>query len=225
MKDPYELIRRANPIPNHDGMPDGPESPAARALLKEIIDMNVVRSQHRKASKRIVLLAATMLLLGAAGAVAGVFGEGNLDTPPFSGDSWQFIVGEGANDEAGTSYKVCHRFAPVQDPSDGNGFGPSGCINWPLESPSDSIVLSAAPVDTPDGRLLFLDLSAESFDTVSISIQGEDTIAVEPFRMPASGKQFAVAELPSGARSATVRLLSSDGKVIEQHTVNLDSDS
>ena len=218
MKDPFERIRVANPVPDPDRMPDDPESPAAKALMEQIIAMNTTGSRTGRLAKRIALIAAAILVLGAAAAAATVFRGGNVEPSPFSGDGWQLIVGEEANNESGTSYKVCHTFAPAEGLEASNGFGPSGCVTWPPEDPPNSIILDVVPVETAEGSVLFVDLSAEAFDTISTTTDGGETIDVEPFTMPQSGKQFAVVELPTGTRSATVQLLRR-GTVIESRKV------
>lgn len=223
--DPFELIRLANPIPDPDRMPDEPDMASAEALVEEIIGMNNTGSRTRNRGTRLrrtLLAAATILLLGATAAIGGVFEGGNLDEPPFSGNGWQLIVGEEANGENATSWKVCHKFAPGEGPKEANGFGPSGCVTWPNDA-TDTIIMDAIPLTTPDGQdLLFVDLTGEQFDTVSVVLDDSSTIEVAPFAMPGSGKQFAVVELPAGANTANVQLLS-DGTVIEDRTVNTTS--
>jgi hypothetical protein len=225
MSDPFELIRLANPIPDPGQMPDEPVSPAEEALMEGIIGMKVDGSRVGTSGRKIALIAAAMLVLGAGAAgAAALFRGGNLDPAPFSGDGWQLIVGEEANDEAGTSYKVCHTFAPAEGLDETTGFGPSGCVTWPEDAPTDSTFIDVVPVGTPEGTVLFVDLSTGGFDVISTTTDGGETIEVEPFTMQGSGKRFAVVELPAGTRSATVALLDGDGAVVESRTVVVSPD-
>ncbi|MEX1005439.1 MAG: hypothetical protein WD156_08725 [Acidimicrobiia bacterium] len=225
MSDPFELIRLANPVPDPDRMPDEPDMASSEALVEEIIGMNNTGSKTRTRAKRLrrtLLAAATMVLLGATAAIGGVFESGNLDEPPFSGDGWQLIVGQEANNELATSWKVCHKFSPDEGPDEANGFGPSGCVTWPDDA-TDTIIMDAIAFTTPDGQhLLFVDLTGELFDTVSVVLDDSPTVEVAPFAIPGSGKQFAVIELPAGADTAEVQLLN-DGEVIERRGLNVDT--
>ena len=218
-RDPFDAIRLANPVPDPDAVGANLGHPET-ILVEEIIAMTDQRSTGGRTRKRITLIAAALLVVTATAAGAAAFRDGILDAPPFSGEHWQFIVGEDANGDTGT-YKVCHRFAPAGEPTDGNGVGPSGCVTWPPTAPVDRIILDAVAVETADGTLLFLDLSSTPFDVVSTMAQGGERISVEPFRLPQSGKQFAVVELPTGTRSVTVRLLGRDGDVIEQRSMRI----
>ena len=212
--DPFELIRLANPVPNPDLMPDEPDAASVEALVEEIIGMTDTRSRTRaKRLRRTLVAAATILLLGATAAIGGVFGGGNLPEPAFSGAGWQLIVGQEANGDDATSWKICHRFAP-DDPTETNGFGPSGCVTWPDDA-TDTIIMDAVTFTTPNGSdLLFVDLTAQPFDTVVVVLDDGSTVDVAPFAMPGTRKQFAVAELPAGTDPTEVHLLE-DGTVIE----------
>jgi hypothetical protein len=218
-RDPFDVIRRANPAPRRSrtGTDLGPRE---TRLMEEIMTMGDRASTGRRTRKRMPLIAAALLVVTATAAGAAVFGDGLVDTPPFSGDHWQLIVGEDANGDTGT-YKVCHRFAPAKAPDEGNGFGPSGCVTWPPNAPTERIIIDAVPVETPDGPLLFLDLSSTPFETVSTTTDGGHRADVQPFRMPQSGKQFAVVELPASTRSVTVRLLDRDGTLVEHRSVRI----
>lgn len=212
--------RRSNPV-RHDAFEGVGTSPAGTEILQAIIDSESVpgAAARRPRVRRMVLSVAGLLVVTAAAAAATVFGEGTLDPSPISGDSWQLILGEGENGTTGT-YKVCHGFAPAEGPEDGNGFGPSGCVTWPPDAPPDGVILDAVPVETSDGMVLFLDLSDKSFDTVSTITDAGETIETEPFRMPQSGKQFAVVELPGGTDSVKVEILG-NGVVIETRKVRV----
>ena len=213
--------RKSNPV--HPEAFDGVgTSSAGRETVQAIIDSESVPGAvaRRPRVRRMVLSVGALLIVTAAAAAATVFGEGTLDPSPISGDSWQLIVGEGENGATGT-YKVCHGFAPAKGLEDGNGFGPSACVTWPPDAPSDAVILDAIPVETPGGMVLFVDLSDETFDTVSTTTNAGETIEVDPFRMPQSGKQFAVVELPSGTDSVKVELLRNGGDVVETRRVRI----
>lgn len=176
------------------------------------------REFHRRA-RSLVVIAATVIavvvglaaitpapLQETAGPGPDSTPEGSLETAPFSGEDWQLIVGEGANNDEGTSWKVCHRFAPSEGASEANGFGPSGCVNWPDDA-SGNVVIDAAFLTTPGGNdLLFVDLDNEPVDTVSVRINDGSQRDVAPFTMPGSGKQFAVVELPECFTGAWLQL-------------------
>lgn len=213
--------RRANPV--HPDAFDGvATSTAGREMLQTIIhsETTPARVTQRLRVRRIALSVAALLVVTAAAAAATVFGEGNLDPSPISGDGWQLVLGEGENGKTGT-YKVCHTFAPAEGLEMANGLGPSGCVTWPPDVPPDAVILDAVPVETPGGMVLFVDLSAETFDTVSTTTNAGETIEVEPFRMPQSGKQFAVVELPGGTDSVRVDLLGDGGRVLESRKVRI----
>jgi hypothetical protein len=220
--DPFDLIRRANPVPDPERAGTDLGIPAA-TLMEEIITMGNHGSVGRRTRKRITLIAAALLVVTATAAGAAAFRDGLLDVPPFSGEHWQLIVGEEANGDTGT-YKVCHRFAPAEEPDDGNGFGPSGCVTWPSDAAPGRIIIDAVPVETLDGTLLFLDLSATPVGSVSTVTDAGQRVEVEPFAMPQSRKQFAVVELPAGTRSVTVRLVGGDGAVLEHRSVRIPGD-
>lgn len=57
--DPLALIQRANPVPDADRLPDGPDSPTAQAMLEDIVTMPT--QSNRRAKRRVVLLAAAGL--------------------------------------------------------------------------------------------------------------------------------------------------------------------
>ncbi len=57
--DPLSLIQRANPVSDPDRLPDGPDSPTARAMLEDILTMPT--QTNRRAKRRVVLLAAAGL--------------------------------------------------------------------------------------------------------------------------------------------------------------------
>lgn len=221
-QDPFELIRDRNPVPDAHQLPDGPKSASAEALFEEIIGMTDTRSKTRpRGSKKVVLLAAAILVLGATAAVAAIFGEGNLPEPAFSGDTWALIVGEGANDEAGTVYKVCHHFAQPEGSNEANGLGTAGCEVVSLSSSADSVFVEIVPaVGTPAGVVLFVDLTIEPVAMVSVLLDDGSVIEVAPLRMPQSGKQFAAIEIADDAtQSVTVRALDSEGNVMESREV------
>lgn len=213
--------RRANPV-HPDAFGGVASSPAGREMLQAIVDSETMpaHAAQRPRVRRIVLTVAALLIVTAAAAAATVFGEGNLDPSPVSGDGWQLILGEGENGTTGT-YKVCHTFAPAEGLEMANGFGPSGCVTWPPDVPPDAVILDAVPVETPGGMVLFVDLSDETFDTVSTTTDTGETVEVDPFRMPQSGKRFAVVELPGGTNSVEVELLGNGGDVIESRRVRV----
>lgn len=212
--------RRANPV-HPDAFNGLPTSTAGTEMLHVITHSETIpaRVAHRPRVRRIALTVVALLVVTAAAAAATVFGEGSLDPAPVSGDGWQLILGEGENGTTGT-YKVCHTFAPAEGLEMANGFGPSRCVTWPPDVPSDAVILDAVPVETPGGMVLFVDLSAETFDTVRTITSAGETIEVEPFRMPQSGKQFAVIELPGGTDSVKVEVLGDGGIVIESRRVH-----
>lgn len=212
--------------PNPEGMPDadfrwgtaGAGTPPLRLDLRVtepvILRVNLVGG---------ALLSISEVIFGQSSDIpAGgrVVQEGNLDTPPFSGDGWQLIVGEGPNPPTDT-YKVCHSFAPASGPNEANGFGPSGCVTWPDDA-TDTIIMDAIPFTTPDGQiLLFVDLTADSFDTVSVVLDDGSTRDVAPFAMPQSGKQFAVVELPADTNTIEIQLLDED-TMVESRTIDIE---
>ena len=221
-QDPIDLIRDRNPVPDAHQLPDGPKSASAEALFEEIIGMSNTRSRTGPSrSKRIAVLAAAIFVLGATAAAAAIFREGNLPEPAFSGDTWALIVGEGANDEAGTVYKVCHKFAPPEGSNEANGLGTAGCEVVSLSDSADSVFVEiVAAVDTPEGVVLFVDLTIEPVAMVSVLLDDGSSIDVAPLRMPQSGKQFAAIEIAAdAAQSVTVRALDSDGRVMESRVV------
>jgi hypothetical protein len=207
-------------------MPDEPDMASAEALAEEIIGMDNTGSRTRTRVKRLrrtLLAAAAILVLGATAAIGGAF-EGEMQPEEFSGDGWSLIVGQGPNPTSpdgdpasATSWKVCHSFGPPER-TEANGFGPAGCVTWPNDA-TDTIVMDAIWFETPDGKsLLFVDLTSEAFDTVSAVFDNGSTVEVAPFVMPTTQKQFAVVEVPTGARTADLRILD-DGDVLESRTV------
>jgi len=226
--DPFKLIRMANPVPDPDRMPDEAEMASAEVLVEEIIAMNVKESRTRTRTKRLrrtLLAAAAILVVGASAAIGGSF-QGSIEPAEFSGDGWQLIVAQGPNPKApdgdpatATSWKVCHSWAPgAGTATEANGFGPTGCVTWPDDA-TDTIIMDAVWFETPDGKpLVFVDLTSEMFDTVSVVFDNGSIVDVTPFVLPTTGKKFAVVEVPVGAATADVRLLD-DGTVVESRTV------
>ncbi|MEN8238138.1 MAG: hypothetical protein ABFR53_02930, partial [Actinomycetota bacterium] len=60
-----------------------------------------------------------------------------------------------------------------------------------------------------------IDLTVNPVDSVRFVRDNGDTVDVTPFRMPGSGKQFAVAELPYLEGSVTVEILDESGTVLQ----------
>lgn len=223
--DPFELIRLANPVPDPDRMPDEPDMASAEALVEEIIGMDNTGSRTRNRARKLrrtLLAAAAILVLGATAAIGGAF-EGEVEPAEFSGDGWQLIVGQSPNGENATSYKICYVFQPPER-TEANGFGPTGCVIWPDDA-TDTIIMDAIPFATPGGKpLLFVDLTSETIDTVSVVLDEGSTVEVAPYALPGMGKQYAVVELPSGVTTADIRLIR-DGAVVESRTVDTDTTS
>lgn len=81
--------------------------------------------------------------------------------------------------------------------------------------------MDAIAFTTPDGHdLLFVDLTADTFDTVSVVLDDGSTVDVAPFAMPGSSKQFAVVEISASASAADIQLLDG-GTVVESRTITI----
>lgn len=219
-RDPVTLVRLANPVPDSDVMPDPTASARAAALLEGIVAMDIPTARHRTRTKTALVLASAMLVLGATAAWAftqtGVFSD-----PAFSGDTWKLTVGEEANGDIGT-YKVCHVFERREGANMGNGFGVSGCGDWGPKGTAarGSAFIDVVPaIDTGEEVVLFVDLTPKPVAKVVVVPDEGERVSVRPYRMPQTGKQYVVAELPKRATSAVVRLLDSDGRLIESREV------
>lgn len=70
--DPIHLIRTANPVPDPDRMPDGPET-----LMEEILGMTSTQPQRRKRSRRVPIL-----VLALVGTVIGTAAAASLFINP-----------------------------------------------------------------------------------------------------------------------------------------------
>lgn len=143
---------------------------------------------------------------------------GPFEAIPFTGDGWQLKVTEGANPSLGT-YKVCYTFLGPGKETEASGIGPSGCSDWPADVDSHLIEVVAA-VETTSGVVLFIDLTDNPVHAVIVTTDSGESSKVEPFRMPDSGKQFAVIELPNRDGGAVVELVDESGAVLDQVTVD-----
>ncbi len=165
-------------------------------------------------------------------AFAAALAEGIRPIPPpelptspnvtaFSGETWQLVVGEAENPGTG-SWKVCHAFGP-RSRSDGNGFGPSGCVTWPDDRPEDGEVLVAAEVAyvTPGGVVLFVDLISELVDHVVVRLADGRSVDVVPFRLPGSGKGFVATEIPNHDGPVTIEVVGVDGTILAERMIPL----
>lgn len=221
-RDAATLVRLANPVPDLDSMPDPTASARAEALLEGIVAMDIPTArQHRTRRKTALVLAAAMLVLGATAAWAFTQ-SGMFPDPAFSGDSWKLTVGEEANGSTGT-YKVCHVFERREGANMGNGFGVSNCGNWGptgTAAPGSAFVDIVPAIATRDEVVLFVDLTPKPVAKVTVVPDAGEPVSVRPYRMPQTGKQYAVAELPARATSAVVRMLDSDGRLIESRKVD-----
>jgi hypothetical protein len=139
--------------------------------------------------------------------------DGQFEAVPFSGETWQLSVGEGANPPT-TTFKVCYRFDEPGVSTEASGIGPSGCGNWPTKDTSHLISVTRA-LETETGVVLLIDLTHNPVDTVRIVRESEANIDVSPFRMPGSGKQFAVVEMPDRDGTVTVDLIDASGVLVE----------
>lgn len=144
--------------------------------------------------------------------------SGPFEAIPFTGDGWQLYVAEGANPPLDT-YKVCYRFNPTGEATEANGIGPSGCGDWP--SDDDRYLIKAVPIiETTSGVALFIDLTDNPVHAVIVTTDDGERHRVEPFRMPDSGKQFAVVELPNRDGGAIIELVDESGAVLDQSTLD-----
>lgn len=225
--DPIDLIRDRNPVPGAHQLPDGPESASTEALFEEIIGMDQTTTRtNRRPGRRVLLIAAAIVALSAVAAGTIALGNGMLAEPTFTGettwdgDTWALNVGEAANDDLGTVFKVCHTFSPVEGATDGNGYGTSGCEVVSIHDEPDSVFVEIVPaIEAPDEVVVFVDMSTTPVATVSALLDDGSTVDVTPFRMPLSGKQFATIEIPDTARRVTVRAIDEAGNVIESQTL------
>lgn len=218
-RDAIKLLKLANPVPDPERMPDGPASVSAQSLLEDIMGMEQTELKPQRARRKTTALLAAATLLLTVGAAWAYTLDGTFPDPAFSGDTWKLTVGEAANGDTGT-YKVCHSFEPLVGAHMANGLGTAGCGDWPAGERDKAIINLVPAVDTEDGVVLFVDLTTEPVATVSVVPDGRRPVNVKPYLMPKSGKQFAVVELPSAVRTATVRLLDTDGTVMEQQVIN-----
>lgn len=161
-------------------------------------------------------LRALILHLGSSVDVDGLadtaFG-GPFEAIPFSGETWQFYVAEDANPSRET-YKVCYSFFAPGEMTEASGLGRSGCGDWPGDT--DQYFVSLGPAIAIDGGVVFLvDLTSNPVAKVRIVGSGDDVIEVVPFRLPGSGKQFVVVELPHRSAPVTVEVLDESGTVLD----------
>lgn len=218
-RDAEHLVKLANPVPDPEVMSAAPASASAQAVLEDIMDMNHIAPGSAPRRRRTtLLLTAALVVLGATAAwaysLSGVFSQ-----PAFSGETWKLTVGEEANGDTGT-YKVCHSFEPRVGANMVNGLGVAGCGDWPSKNHA-SIMIDVVPaVHTEAGTVIFVDLTTEQVATVAVAPDKGAAVEVQPYRMPQSGKQYAVAELPSSATGATVSLLDNSGDVIEKRKID-----
>ncbi|MEN8040769.1 MAG: hypothetical protein ABFR95_04630 [Actinomycetota bacterium] len=150
---------------------------------------------------------------------ADTFGDGGpFEAVPFSGDTWQFKVAEAATPGTGT-YKVCYTFVAPGEITDDSGLGVSDCTEHPASTqtsePPTYFVDLVRVLDTEPAVVYLVDLTSSPVHTVRFTGAGGQVLDVDPFQMPASGKQFAVAEVPKGFNETTVELLNATGGVLE----------
>lgn len=138
---------------------------------------------------------------------------GPFQAVPFTGDTWQFTVSEGANPSSGT-YKVCHRFDPPGVTTDASAIGTSGCDTWPTDDPGYLVGVERA-LWTDTGVVLLVDLTHNPVDRVTITGAGVDE-AITPYALPGSGKQFAVVEVPDTSAGLTVEAVDASGSVLDR---------
>jgi hypothetical protein len=216
-RDPVELIRSANPVPNHDHQLEAVSSDTIfEEIMKTKTDTPTVPAL-RKRPRRVVLIAAALItLMATAAAAVALNSGGNLEEPAFSGENWDLIVGEGANGDSGT-FKVCHQFVPADEPqTEANGLGTSGCSVWPSATQPDAVIIDALiAIRTASSVVVFVDLGTVPIATVSALLDDGSRVDVSPFTMPQSRKQFAVIELPGGTASATLQAIGNDGTILE----------
>ena len=139
--------------------------------------------------------------------------DGPFEAIPFSGETWQFSVSESANPSRAT-YKVCYSFFAPGEMTETSGLGRSGCGDWPGDT--DQYFVSLGPAIEIDGGVAFLvDLTSTPVAKVRIVGSGDRLIEVAPFRLPESGKQFAVVELPHQWAPVIVEVLDEAGTVLD----------
>ena len=222
--DPVELVRLANPVPDHDQLPDA-SSPTATFEEIMIMTTNPLSTPAvRKRPRRVALVAAALIGLMATAAAAVALTGGNLDEPAFSGDNWELTVGEEANGDSG-AFKVCHKFVPADDPeTEVNGLGTSGCTDWPSATQPDAVIIDAVvAIRTIDSVVVFVDLGTVPVETVVAVLEDGSRVDVSPFRMPQSLKQFAVIELPGSAVTVTLEAIGADGTVLDTDRLSVEN--
>lgn len=221
MRDELDQVRDARPEP---------ERPSPRLVQSERNRLMAhirnheqslppVEQQSRRRQRWTVPLVVVAALVTAAAGWAVASREGNLDTPPFSGKTWQLTVGEGSNGDG--SYKVCHSFQRTdQAPTDGNGLGTAGCETSRSDVGADSAITDVVPaVDTPTGLVIFVDLTTRPVATVRVVPDEGPVLEVASFRMPQSGEQFAAVEISGTPISVAVEAVDRHGTVIESRTI------
>ena len=221
MKDELDQVRTARP----DIQPPSPrlvESERNR-LMAHITDhkqsLAPGEQQIRRSRRWTVPMVVVAALATAAAGWAVASREGNLDTPPFSGETWKLIVGEGSNGDG--TYKVCHKFQPTNEAAtDGNGIGTAGCETSSSDSLTGSVITDVVPaVNTPTGLVMFVDLTAQPVAAVRVVADGGTALEIVPFRMAESGEQFAAVEIPGAPTSVTIEAIDTDRAVIGSRTV------
>jgi len=138
----------------------------------------------------------------------------SFEATPFTGPGWELYVGEAPNPPSAT-FKVCYRFDRPGEPTDGGGLGPAGCADWPAPT-SGAFAGDPLLLHLGGDIVMFADLGTSPVATLRVSVGGGVRIAITPFRLPGSGKQFAAATLPAGTETATVEALDADGGVLDR---------
>ncbi len=179
-----------------------------------------IASRKTGRSRRWAIPLAVVTVLGTAAAGWEALRGGNLDFPPFSGESWELIVGEETNGDG--TYKVCYRFqSPNETPNDGNGLGRGGCTTSPDVSRTDRVILEVqSALQTPNGTVIFIGLSQQRVAKLIVTADGGSAVEVAPFAMPQSGKQLAAVELLGPATSVRVEALDDQGTVLETQVLS-----
>lgn len=221
-RDAIELMKLANPVPDPERVPEGPASASAQALLEGILDMDQRRASIGSHRRRTAVILAAAIIVAGAGAAWAYTAGGMFSDPAFYGETWKLTVGQDRNGPEGDTYKVCHVFERREGATMGNGFGVAGCGDWPAagDTTRASAIIEVVPaLQTPEEIVLFIDLTPTPIGMVLVDADVGSPVEVQPYRMPITGKQYAVAELPRRARRATIRLLDHDGTTLQTQRV------